>query len=97
MYDIACAEPLDDEFANPFLSVETPIAEQIEVVNDNAGPEPRSDSRWIVDNVDVSSIFHTFKRRSWSQGRENFRLYLETNVEEILRVSLRPWLSTYVN
>lgn len=57
LYEIASAEPLDDEFANPFLSVETPIAEQIGVVNDNADPEPRSDSRWMVDNVDVSSIF----------------------------------------
>jgi hypothetical protein len=83
LYDLIPNHTVNED-PNPFLTPEPPLAESIVLGSENIGPQPRVDSRWIVDGVDVSSKFHLFKKRSLALGNQKPGLFLETNVEEIL-------------
>ena len=64
------------------LSHESPV-----IINDTKGLKlglpPRSESRWLINGIDVSEKWHQFKEKSLKLAKER-GLFVESHTQEIL-------------
>ena len=59
------------------------------IINDvkglQLGPPPRQESKWFINEIDVSEKWHQFKQRSLKLAMEK-GLFVESHMQEILYV-----------
>lgn len=71
-----------ESFATEILPLDSPV-----IINDVAGlqlgPLPREESRWLVNDVDVSEKWHIFKEKSLKLAKER-GLFVESHAQQIL-------------
>ncbi|KAH8549468.1 hypothetical protein BGW37DRAFT_501298 [Umbelopsis sp. PMI_123] len=86
LYEVVGDSPVD-ETDNVLWSAESPTPHHINIHYDNAGQPPRASSRWIVDDIDISMLFHKFKKNAVADRLDGTKLFLESHIEEILSQS----------